>query len=370
MPIGIGPALTATGQRADKIMFGFHKKAPTISLLDGPLCPNDKLEEAASIPLMDPDDICLAADGTLLVTSGKAILRLADWNSGKFEPVAEFDRSVTALDCRDDGTIAVALDQAGIKLVDSHGKIHTPWKSKTLSVNVGRAVRFSKEGSLFVADACRGQGQFPHLHDLFAESGSGRVLKLEDNGAGTVVAKGLRYPNGITEIDPDLLAVAESWSACLCRIACRTSQRSILIGELPGYPARIHPFADGFILTCFARRDPLIEFILTEKRYVARMTKELPPELWIAPRLSAQPDYRLPIQSGATRLFGALKPWAPSFSYGLVMILDPNFMPMASAQSRANGRRHGITAALEWRDDLIAVSKGSNELLKLSMKEL
>ena len=100
------------------------------------------------------------------------------------------------------------------------------------------------------------------------------------------------------------------------------------------------------------------------------MTKELPPELWIAPRLSAQLDYRLPIQSGATRLFGALKPWAPSFSYGLVMILDADFTPRASAQSRANGTRHGITAALEWRGDLIAVSKGSNELLKISMKEL
>jgi hypothetical protein len=351
-------------------MFGFQKKAPTISLLDGPLCPNDKLEEAASIPLQDPDDICLAADGTLLVTSGKAILRLADWNSDKFEPVAEFDRSVTALDCRDDGTIAVALDQAGIQLVDSHGKIYSPWKSKTLSPKTGRALRFCQDGSLFVADACQAQGRFPHLHDLFAEAGSGRVLKLEDNGDGEVVAEGLRYPHGIAEIEPGLLAIAESWSACLSRIPNKTSRKSILIGDLPGYPARIHPFPEGFILTCFARRDPLIEFILTEKTYVARMTKELPPELWIAPRLSAQPDYRLPIQSGATRLFGALKPWAPSFSYGLVMILDPNFMPMTSAQSRANGRRHGITAALQWRGDLIAVSKGNNELLKLSMKEL
>lgn len=350
-------------------MFGFHKKAPTISLLDGPLCPNDKLEEAGSIPLKDPDDICLASDGTLLVTSSNSILRLANWSSGEFQPVAEFDRSVTALDCRDDGTIAVALDQGGIKLVDRHGKIHSPWTSKKLSANVGRALRFSRKGSLFAADACRGNGQFPHLHDLFAEAGSGRVLKLEDNGDGEVVAEGLRYPHGITEIEPGLLVVAESWSACLCRISCRTSQKSILIGDLPGYPARIHSFPGGFILTCFARRDPLIEFILTEKRYVARMTQELPPELWIAPRLSAKTDYRLPIQSGATRLFGALKPWAPSFSYGLIMIFDSNFMPMASAQSRANGRRHGITAALEWRGDLIAVSKGSNELLKLSMKE-
>ena len=351
-------------------MFGFHKKAPTISLLDGPLSPNDKLEEADSIPLQDPDDICLASDGSLLVTSGNSILRLGDWSSGKFEPVAEFDRSVTALDCREDGAIAVALDQAGIILVDSHGKIHSPWKSKTLSPKAGRALRFSQEGSLFVADACRDNGKFPHLHDLFAESGSGRVLKLEDNGDGAVLAEGLRYPHGITEIEPGLLAVAQSWSACLSRIPNRASQKSILIGDLPGYPARIHPFPEGFILTCFARRDPLIEFILTEKAYVARMTEELPPELWIAPRLSAQPDYRLPIQSGATRLFGALKPWAPSFSYGLIMILDSNFMPMASAQSRANGRRHGITSALEWRGDLIAVSKGSNELLKLSMKEL
>jgi hypothetical protein len=69
---------------------------------------------------------------------------------------------------------------------------------------------------------------------------------------------------------------------------------------------------------------------------------------------------------GAARLFGDIKPWAPSFSYGLVVILDKNFLPLASAQSRANGTRHGITAALEWRGELIAISKGSNELLKVT----
>lgn len=350
-------------------MFGSHKKAPTISLLDGPLCPNDKLEQADSIPLEEPDDICIASDGALLVTSKNSILRLSDWDDSKFEQLAEFDQAVNALDCREDGTIAVALDQTGIKLVDRHGKAHAPWKSESLSVNAGRVCRFSREGSLLVADACQGKGTFPHFYDLFEEAGNGRLLKLEDNGDGKIIAEGLRYPHGIAEIEEKALVVAESWAAHLCTIPGQTPKKSILIGDLPGYPARINSFSDGFILTCFARRDPLIEFILTEKKYVSRMTKELPPELWIAPKLSAKLDYRLPIQSGATRLFGALKPWAPSFSYGLIMVLDSNFMPIASAQSRANGKRHGLTAALEWRGDLIAVSKGSNELLKISMKE-
>ena len=40
-------------------------------------------------------------------------------------------------------------------------------------------------------------------------------------------------------------------------------------------------------------------------------------------------------------------------------------MPVGSAQSRANGRRHAISDVAIWNGDLIAVSKASGELLNL-----
>ena len=40
-------------------------------------------------------------------------------------------------------------------------------------------------------------------------------------------------------------------------------------------------------------------------------------------------------------------------------------MPIGSAHSRADGRRHAISDALVWNGDLVAVSKASEELLNL-----
>ena len=44
---------------------------------------------------------------------------------------------------------------------------------------------------------------------------------------------------------------------------------------------------------------------------------------------------------------GIHKPWSPSRSYGLVVKLDAQLRPVASFHSRANGRRHGVTAVAE-----------------------
>ena len=57
--------------------------------------------------------------------------------------------------------------------------------------------------------------------------------------------------------------------------------------------------------------------------------------------------------------------WAPSFSYGLLIMLDDDLMPVGSAQSRANGRRHAISDATIWQGETIAVSKASGEILNL-----
>ncbi len=352
-------------------MFGIFKdKAPKVPLLDGPLIPNNMIDRAASISVAEPDDICVAPDDSLLVTSGKSILRLTDWDKKQFVSVAEFKTNVCALACREDGVIGVGLEESDVMLISGKGIHQAPWKDSGIGFNAVRGCHFSSDGSLMIADACDGEGAPPYLHDLFQESDSGRILRLNDNGGAELVAEGLQFPHGLVEIEPDVFIISESWSSDLCKLSCKTSSKTSVLSGLPGYTARIHPLDfGGYALSCFARRDPLIDFVLSEKKFVQRMKKELAPECWITPRLSSDIDYRFPIQSGATRLFGEIKPWAPSLSYGLVIILDRNFVPMASAHSRANGRRHGITTALEWRGDLIAVSKGNNELLKIEAME-
>jgi len=53
-----------------------------------------------------------------------------------------------------------------------------------------------------------------------------------------------------------------------------------------------------------------------------------------------------------------LKPWSPSWSYGLVARLDHAYRPNASLHSRANGRRHGVTSCLAIDGRLFFSAKG------------
>ncbi len=348
-------------------MFGLNRKQPVrISLLDGPLCPNDMLEQAAALPIDAPDDICVAPDGSLLVSSDTRILRLTDWAKGTLSTVARFDRQITALACRADGVIAAGLKGGGIRLITQDGDAAPGWEEQENAVQEATACTFASDGTLLVADAGGIDDQASRLHDLYSETGNGQLIRMTATGNRSVIASGLRLPYGVVETAAKEVLVCESWSARISQLSSDAPPKAVL-QDAPGYPARIHALSGGgYILSLFARRDPLIEFVLTEPTFMNRMKAEIDPEHWIAPRFTASADYRVPIQMGAARLFGDIKPWAPSFSYGLVVILDKNLLPLASAQSRANGTRHGITSALEWRGELIAVSKGNNELLKVT----
>jgi hypothetical protein len=353
-------------------MFGLKAKTqPSFPLLDGPLRPNDALEEAEAIPMSAPGDLCVAPDGALMVSSGSRVLRSTDWNADSFEQVAAFDAPVTGLACRQDGLLAVGVEGSGFRILDQDWRTQPQPFATEAAIGAATAFLFAANGDLLVADAAPAGGVYPYTRDLFATRGSGKVLRIGEDGATDVVATDLRCPHGLVEPSPGepstgAFVVSECWAARLKPLGPASAIGTAGFDDLPGYPARIHKRADGgYVLACLARRDPLIDFLLTEDDFVARMMAEIDQEFWVAPRLTAAPDYRYPAQSGATRLFGETKPWAPSLSYGLVVLLDDDFSPVASLHSRANGTRHGITAAIEWRGAIVAVSKGSGELLRV-----
>jgi hypothetical protein len=63
-----------------------------------------------------------------------------------------------------------------------------------------------------------------------------------------------------------------------------------------------------------------------------------------------------------------MKPWAPTRSYGLVLALDSDLQPEASAHSRANGSRHGIRNVVERNGELLIASKGGDVIVSLTLK--
>ena len=138
----------------------------------------------------------------------------------------------------------------------------------------------------------------------------------------------------------------------------------MLLDDLPGYPARLTAAGSGgFWLSVFAPRDQLVEFILQERPFCARMMNEVEPDYWMAPALVSGQTFLEPLQGGAIRQLGKLKPWAPSRSYGLLVRLNAHLQPVASFHSRADGRHHGITSAVEMSGRVVLTSKGGNAVI-------
>jgi hypothetical protein len=221
-------------------------------------------------------------------------------------------------------------------------------------------LHFLSESEIAVADH-----GFPPDQDILSiapwdQARHGRVTAIARDGTARVLAGDLHCPMGLCPDAGGALVVTELEAACVLGMT-GTVRRA----GFPGYIGRLRKTASGYLLACLSRRDPLIEFLKTETAFVAEMKATIDPRHWISPRTTPDFSHDLPIELGATRLFGEIKPWAPSFSYGLLIMLDNDLMPTGSAQSRANGRRHAISDATTWNGDVIAVSKASGEILNL-----
>ena len=77
----------------------------------------------------------------------------------------------------------------------------------------------------------------------------------------------------------------------------------------------------------------VLELVLREPEYRHAMMAEVDPRYWIAPALRSGQSFLEPMQGGALKQMGILKPWAPSLSYGLVLRLSPDFIALQSLHS-------------------------------------
>jgi hypothetical protein len=212
-------------------------------------------------------------------------------------------------------------------------------------------------------------GRADWQRDLLESGSSGSVstLNLLD-GTYLLVADGLGFPYGVLLREGGAEAViAESWKNRLLSVDLRSkSAPKLVLDGLTGYPSRLSPrIGGGAWLTVFAPRSQLIEFVLREKTYRRAMMAEVNPEFWIAPAFYSGRSFSEPMQGGALKQMGVLKPWAPTRSYGLVVELDPDLEPIRSMHSRAGGSRHGITSCQQFGDELLMTSRGGDEIIAI-----
>jgi hypothetical protein len=94
------------------------------------------------------------------------------------------------------------------------------------------------------------------------------------------------------------------------------------------------------------------------------MMAEIDPEYWIAPKLKSGQSFLEPMQGAHIKTMGVVKPWAPPRSYGLVIRLNADGMPLYAVHSRVDGLNHGVVAAVEMEGSLYAIAKGPGRLLR------
>jgi hypothetical protein len=95
------------------------------------------------------------------------------------------------------------------------------------------------------------------------------------------------------------------------------------------------------------------------------MIEGVDPNYWIAPSLSSGGSFLEPIQGGARKKLNMLKPWSPSWSYGLLARCDPTMRPLRSFHSRADGATHEVTSCCELNGTLYIAAKGSGRIVAI-----
>jgi len=346
-------------------MLGRGRAAVTVPVFDGALKPNNVLDAARVVAQLEaPADI--ASDGsTVFVADGSRVLALDA--GGALQPVLDAARTITAIACIEGG-IACALDGQEIHvfggryddrhIVDASGE-----KMTALNALVA-------DGSRLVAsDGSSSRPCDEWRHDLMEIGRSGRVFSFDlERNKSSRRSTGLGYAFGAAISAGDLL-VSESWRHRIVRLP-RSGPERVVLDHLPGYPSRLAPAASGgHWLTMFCARTQLVEFVLREPDYRSRMIKSIDPDLWIAPQLSSFISYHEPLQHGALKQLGRVKPWAPPRSYGLVVRLDATGQPLYSFHSRMGGPYHGIVSVAELGERLFLLSKGDRVLAVLDIPQ-
>jgi hypothetical protein len=336
-----------------------------IPAMDGALSPNDRLDALAPVgdPIPGADDVVEGNDDAIYVSGGNKVFRLSGEGYARREVFASFDGNAGGLAFHPDGRLLVCVAGRGLVAVEAGGR--QSWLAGELHCLT--SVVASPDGTIFLTDGTTAFAPGDWSRDLMAKNRLGRLLCCgADLSAPRLLLGDLAYPNGLAIASGELW-FTEAWSHRVSRapINGREIGRALpVIGNLPGYPARLSPISGGgFWLSLFALRTHLVEFVLREDEYREEMIRTIPPSLWVAPALSTSNHCHEPMQFGSIKALGIEKPWAPPRSYGLVARIDEHGDPIESLHSRVGGRYHGITAAREVAQGLIIVSKGSGRIV-------
>lgn len=353
-------------------------QSQAIQPLDGPWTPNSLLDAAdlvsGALPDVPDDLVWDEAAARCYVSAGPRVLGFElDGSSPDGMPVAEFPGAVTGIALLPSGDLLACVSGAGLMAVPAAGG--TP---RLVADRVGdtelrclTSVVADEEGTVYVANGSRSHVPQEWIYDLFDKASTGAVFRLSPDGQGEKLASDLAYPSGLAvDRKRGALLVSEAWRHRVVAIPLRRQAGSAVttvLDKLAAYPGRIKPRGGQYVMSLFAVRTHLIEFVLRENAFRTEMMRTIHPDYWIRPALATLNSGLEPLQGGSIKKLGEMKPWAPPRSYGLVVSLDDDFRPEQSWHSRADGNTHGIQAAVIAAGALLATSASRRAVVRVNL---
>ena len=358
---------------------GFDLTHSAVPPMEGPLRPNTRLDAMPIALALDGVDNFARFGEAFICSSGTRLITLSRSGQGqasKLTVAEEADQPapIACLASDGQGALAIGLDGRGIVIRGGRHDGRTIDTLAGLAFVCPTAALFVDPDTLVVANGSSSHRAADWKRDLMSQGSTGSVwiidLSATGNGAATRLAEDLAWPSGIAAKRDGGVFVSEAWRHRVLSVDRKGGAPSVVLEDLPAYPGRIEAaMAGGFWLALFAPRNPMVEFVLLEKEYRHRMMETIDPEFWIAPNLAPSKSYLQPIQGGARKMLNRLKPWSPSWSYGLVCYCDGAMRPRWSLHSRADGHVHGITSLCEWDGTLFAGAKGTGVVVAAPILE-
>ncbi len=342
---------------------GRGESAITVPALDGALRPNRRLDQAVErIAVERVSGMIARADG-LLVSCANEVRRLDAGGAWTLVHTAEAEIACLA---EAGEWIAIGLENGAVEIVG--GRFNGARFPPTPEAHCPVAIA-AYEDSLYVCHGSTSNRPAEWQRDLMERNASGSVWLLDPaSGNRRRLADRLAFPAGIIA-DRETLLVSESWRHHILRLDRSTGALlDVPLGDLPGYPGQIsRDVGHGYLLSVFAPRSQLVEFVLREPRYKRRMLAEIEARYWVAPSYRSGRSFYEPLQGGGVKHLGILKPWAPTLSFGMVVRMDETCLPIESFQSRADGATHGIVGAVLHDGSLYVASRGDGVIAKLDI---
>ncbi|MDO9525241.1 MAG: hypothetical protein Q7J57_06810 [Gemmobacter sp.] len=344
---------------------GAGEYAITVPPMDGALRPNTELDQAE--PLFEwpaPDNI-VAVGAQVRFSSGCDVLGFSP--GGAPGLVAHHSADVTALAAYGEA-MATGLASGEVLIAGGPHDGKRLVASAALAITCPVALAFQDADTLLIANGSDRHGASEWRHDLLTRGATGSVWAVDlRGGAGRCLARNLAWPRGLVALGGDRVLVSEAWRSQLVVVRPGAASDPVLT-DLPAYPGGITASGDsGYFVCLFAPRRRLTELVMREPAYRDRMMAEIEPEYWISPSLRPMQSYYEPLQGGTLKKLAMIKPWAPSRSYGLIVQLAPDFGPLRSFHSRADGTRHGISSCAVIGDRIVAASTGGDIVFALDL---